>query len=352
MKCAEKDLTGMVVGRLKDLIVSGRMRAGSRLSSERELSEKFKVSRITVRRAIKSMEENGILKSRMGSGTYVMDKEAKNRNKIVSFMSGTDGITLTKVQDMALEKGYLLSIYSQCRSKWRPEMERIYMEAVKNGRHAALLAFCSPIEPKNDDMLEALEKSGVRVIHVDHYSEKLPRQNYILSDLKRAGHMAAMRLIMGGYAPIVLLDNDFENKPPYTALIEAGVRDAIEEHGSEKHRIIYKNPIDATADKKEISAYFSDIPKNAGIISLALVFSDGILKNMIQTGRKIPEDYGVIGIKLSGDLLPSSEYDFLDFNYSSIYEKALEMAIRPDWQGIRELVKPELRLKGSVRKHI
>ena len=352
MKCAETDLTGMVVSNLKDLIVSGRLPVGSRLPSERELSKKLKVSRITIRRGVKALEESGILKSKIGSGTYVMDKDAKNRNKIISFMSGADSITIAKIQDAALEKGYLLSIYSQCRSEWNPKMERIYMEAVKNGRHTALLAFCSPIEPNNDDMLEELEQSGVRVIHIDHHSSNLPKQSYILPDLKKAGHMAAMRLIMGGYSTIVILGKNYpQMQLPYGIMIEAGIREAIEEHGDSNYKIIYKNPclVNGNSDKKELADYFSDIPRNSGFISLSLRYCKDFLNTISGAGIKIPEDYGFIGIRLSGDTGENPDYDFIDFNYTFMYEKALELALSHDWQGVKELVKPKIKIKGTAK---
>jgi GntR family transcriptional repressor for pyruvate dehydrogenase complex len=60
-----------VVGQLHQLIDAGKLKAGDRLPSERELAETFRVSRSSVREAIKTLEHEGMLISRPGSGTFI-----------------------------------------------------------------------------------------------------------------------------------------------------------------------------------------------------------------------------------------------------------------------------------------
>lgn len=54
-------------------LAKGRYKAGQRLASERELCEQFQVSRNTLREALRSLENAGILESRKGAsgGAYV-----------------------------------------------------------------------------------------------------------------------------------------------------------------------------------------------------------------------------------------------------------------------------------------
>ena len=44
---------------------------GERLPSERDLAEKFQVSRMTLRQAITLLVEEGVLERRVGSGTFI-----------------------------------------------------------------------------------------------------------------------------------------------------------------------------------------------------------------------------------------------------------------------------------------
>jgi len=60
-----------VVGQLHQLIDDGKLKAGDRLPSERELAETFRVSRSSVREAIKTLENEGMVISRPGSGTFI-----------------------------------------------------------------------------------------------------------------------------------------------------------------------------------------------------------------------------------------------------------------------------------------
>ena len=60
-----------VVGQLHQLIDEGKLKAGDRLPSERELAETFRVSRSSVREAIKTLENEGMVVTRPGSGTFL-----------------------------------------------------------------------------------------------------------------------------------------------------------------------------------------------------------------------------------------------------------------------------------------
>jgi len=58
---------------LEDQIASGRLKPHKRVPSERELSERFGISRMTVRQALTELVHDGRLYSRVGLGTFVAD---------------------------------------------------------------------------------------------------------------------------------------------------------------------------------------------------------------------------------------------------------------------------------------
>ena len=62
-----------VVSQIHDLIRKGRLKASDQLPSERELAETFKVSRTSVREALRALETQGLVVSRTGTGTFVAD---------------------------------------------------------------------------------------------------------------------------------------------------------------------------------------------------------------------------------------------------------------------------------------
>ncbi len=62
-----------VVSQVHDLIREGKFKAGDQLPSERELAETFKVSRTSVREALRALETQGLIISRTGTGNFVAD---------------------------------------------------------------------------------------------------------------------------------------------------------------------------------------------------------------------------------------------------------------------------------------
>lgn len=60
-----------VIEGIKDMIARGELSRGDKLPSERELAERFNVSRVPVREALKILEYTGLLSSSRGDGTYV-----------------------------------------------------------------------------------------------------------------------------------------------------------------------------------------------------------------------------------------------------------------------------------------
>ncbi|MCD8121379.1 MAG: GntR family transcriptional regulator [Clostridiales bacterium] len=68
-------------------ITDGKLQTGDRLPTEAELSQEFAVSRITVRKAIELLVDDGIVVRRQGIGTFVAQKKVHRviRNQAVSF---------------------------------------------------------------------------------------------------------------------------------------------------------------------------------------------------------------------------------------------------------------------------
>lgn len=70
------DIFQEVCQQLENLLNSGQVQIGDKLPSERELSESFSVSRSSIRQALKVLEAAGRIETRVGSGTYYIEKQA------------------------------------------------------------------------------------------------------------------------------------------------------------------------------------------------------------------------------------------------------------------------------------
>lgn len=75
-----------VLDYLKEEIRAGRLRAGDRLPTERQMSERLGVSRATVRDAMRLLEGMGGLVSRQGSGNYLSGNMERSLSEMLQFM--------------------------------------------------------------------------------------------------------------------------------------------------------------------------------------------------------------------------------------------------------------------------
>lgn len=60
-----------IVEQIELRFISGELKVGDKLPSERELAEQFAVSRIAVREAVKALREKGLVEIRPGKGTFI-----------------------------------------------------------------------------------------------------------------------------------------------------------------------------------------------------------------------------------------------------------------------------------------
>jgi GntR family transcriptional repressor for pyruvate dehydrogenase complex len=88
-----------IVEQIKQLMAGGELKPGDKLLPERELAERLKVSRASVREAIRALEMMGFVEIRPGDGTFVRD-------------TNTDDIIQPLAMFLAVEKTSLLEMFS------------------------------------------------------------------------------------------------------------------------------------------------------------------------------------------------------------------------------------------------
>ena len=82
---------------IRELVQSGELRRGERLPSERELCERLGVSRTVVREAIKMLRASGLVKVRLGVGTFIADEPA---NVLEGTLNYADDQEARKISDL------------------------------------------------------------------------------------------------------------------------------------------------------------------------------------------------------------------------------------------------------------
>jgi len=157
---------------LRNAIDKRILGADDALPAERELAEELSISRITVRKAIDGLVEEGLLTRRQGSGTFVAARVEKNFSKLTSFsedmrargrkphsvwLSRAAG-TVTPEESMTLRSSPGTPVLRFHRLRYADDAPMAL-------EYATILASCLPsINAVETSLYEALEKTGNRPV--------------------------------------------------------------------------------------------------------------------------------------------------------------------------------------------
>jgi GntR family transcriptional regulator, transcriptional repressor for pyruvate dehydrogenase complex len=98
----KEGLTNQLLAKFKELISQGVLTAGVKLPPERELAQKFGVSRSSLRHALKVLDIMGVLTQRVGDGTYITNSAARILSEPLEFLVLLDGISLGELAETRL----------------------------------------------------------------------------------------------------------------------------------------------------------------------------------------------------------------------------------------------------------
>lgn len=75
-----------IVQQIEDSILKGSLKPGDQLPAERELAQRFGVSRTAVREAVKALREKGLVEAYSGRGTFITDGTSQAIRQSLDFM--------------------------------------------------------------------------------------------------------------------------------------------------------------------------------------------------------------------------------------------------------------------------
>ena len=143
-------------------------KVGDRIPAERQLAEQFKVSRMTLRQAIKTLEEEGILERRLGSGTYVANQKVQEKmSGIMSFTEITRANGQTPASKLISYKITKPSLSEKERLKIDASESVLRMERI---RYADGVPICHEIVTVPHQLIERFSKDDVSA-HLYHTLE-------------------------------------------------------------------------------------------------------------------------------------------------------------------------------------
>jgi GntR family transcriptional repressor for pyruvate dehydrogenase complex len=197
----------VTVERLAQSIRLGVLIEGDRLPPERELADKFGVSRVTLREAIKGLRDAGLVESRRGrgGGTFVVAPSVVGRISTGALPAIDDALDLRRVVEpgaaalaasrtlTAADRATLhrcLRVASTCaQSSRRLADSRLHMAIAAASGSASVTAVVADAQLRLDSLLRAIPVIAANIAHSD-------RQHAEIVDAILAGEPDRARVAM------------------------------------------------------------------------------------------------------------------------------------------------------------
>lgn len=221
-----------LVSWVKSKVESNEFKPGDKLFSENQLSSMFSMSRQTIRHGIAKLEQEGIVKSIQGSGTYITNK-VNSRPKTLNVAVVTTYVdryifpnVIKEIEKVISNAGFYTQIAFTYNTIEREtsilnsflndnQVDGIIIEPTKSG-----------IPNPNIKLYEELKKRNIPIIFINSYYPNLGLPHVSMND-KDAGYLAVSQLIKAGHTKIggIFKADDRQGHFRYTGFVK-GMLDA------------------------------------------------------------------------------------------------------------------------------
>ena len=197
----------LLADELRRKITDKIYQAGNKLPSELELQEQFQVSRQTVRNALELLERQGLVRSRQGSGTYVVDREAEEQKKsrrIAVVTTYVDNYIFPRIiqgiEGVLAKEGFQVQIAFTGNRIWKEEV--ILLDLLEQDLRGLIIETTKSALPNpNLPLYRRLREKGIPVLFINSRYPELDCPVVCLQD-EQAGRLAAECLLANGHKKI------------------------------------------------------------------------------------------------------------------------------------------------------
>lgn len=126
-----------VVEQVQQMLLEGTLQKGDRLPSEREMSERFEVSRASIREALRALEIIGIIECRQGGGSYVRSAFSRHGFEPLSVMFRLNNGTFRDILEY--------------RMLFEPEAAAMAARRISEEESAELLALAAALQKADNE---------------------------------------------------------------------------------------------------------------------------------------------------------------------------------------------------------
>ena len=302
---------GDLIHYLENIIAEGKLNAGDRLPSENELTERFGISRQTVRKAIGLLEEQGTVRRVRGSGTYVSFDRRENlerRNRIAVMTTYVESYifpkTIQGIEKILFERGYSVQISFTNNTLEREK--NVLTDLINRDDVAGIIVegTKSGLPNPNLYLYRQLMNRKIPIVFINTFYPELAVPHVSLNDVK-AAETAVNYLIGKGHENIgaILKLDDGQGRLRYLGYLKAMEAAGLPVTDS---RLVW---ID-TDESKQLNYCRDKILNRVEECSALFCYNDQIAFQLIrmlgERGIRVPEDVSVISVDDS-DLALHSE---------------------------------------------
>ncbi|UOQ46583.1 GntR family transcriptional regulator [Gracilibacillus caseinilyticus] len=318
---------------LKADITDGKFQVGDRIPSETSLAEQFQVSRITSKKALEKLMNEGLVYRQRGRGTFVSEMKQPTQDVVKSrFLQPTFGLIMTSLD-----------------ASFGNELVSSLIEKTKN--NASVIVRVSSGSPENESkIIEELLDIGVHGIsivpaHSEHYSQEILKLvvnqfplvlldrsikgigvNSVSTNNQAAAQEGVHYLMKLGHEHIaVLMPSNYK-----TTSIEDrinGIVHAYAENNLMVNRDLWFSNIQSTLpqpastrseDVQRIKQHLQDHPDITAIFALEYNIAILSKKAIAELNLRVPEDIAIM-------CFDSTPFNDMEYNFTHIKQNETEL---------------------------
>ncbi|HBG02401.1 MAG TPA: hypothetical protein DDW87_12635 [Firmicutes bacterium] len=311
-----------VAHKIQGDIIRLNLKSGDKLGTELELAAHYGVSRATIRHALVSLENAGLIDRLHGRGTFVADKKARmvsgggNIQIIVPYLTTSfTGRIVMGAQEVLFNHGYSVSVLSTNNSQ---TTEGEYIKKIIDQGCPGVIIHATASRFYNPKVFE-LQNHNIPFVMTRHYPYM--DSNHVEANNYQGGYDATSYLIGLGHRNIGLVTKT----PGFMASLHdriRGYRDAMSDHGLvikrasmltdlEDHRYVYlqdRSKEHETRVIAELVDFLQTSPEMTAVICLNDLAAADLARAARMAGRTVGKDLSIMGfdnIGISANLEPA-----------------------------------------------
>lgn len=286
---------------INDQIRENKLQAGQKLYSENELREMFGVSRQTVRRATNMLEQEGILRSVRGSGTYINDNRQAvltQKKRVSVITTYVDGYIFPRmiqgIENVLLQSGYSVQIAFTNNQHGREKT--ILEDVLSRDEVSGIVAETtkSALPNPNLKLYQEIMRRRIPILFMNSFYPELKIPHVSLND-HMAGYEMTKYLIRMGHTKIagIFKLDDLQGRIRYSGFMEAMSEAGL---GIEDTKILWLDTVDIRQMEKQTARVLERSKDCTALFCYNDEVAYGVLDILKKSGIRVPQDISVASV--------------------------------------------------------